>query len=173
MRGVLFGSLMMLSMSTLFGCGGGDSSGGPPTPGGGGSSAQEGVPDEELQPEVGTCQPLCCSNADCGTGKTCTPFESPSGTLGICSNGYDAATAANPTAGPTTPLTCWKLNESECNALTGEGCGAGDSCDFSAGAADVESVVSCFGGENTGAEGESCDNALGPWCQPGFHCVTQ
>jgi hypothetical protein len=70
------------------------------------------------------------------------------------------------------PSSCWSLNESGCNGLTSEGCSAGDACDFADGSAGVEAVVSCFGGENTQGAGESCDNALGPWCQPGFHCVT-
>jgi hypothetical protein len=163
-------ALILLSFGQIAACGSDDSSGGPPHGAGGGSNA-DAEPDEELQPEIGTCKPMCCTSAECGTGKTCTAFETGSGTLGICSSGKDSATATAPPAGATLPVTCWSLNQSECNALTNEGCAADEVCDFAPGVEGVEAVVSCFGGGNTQADGETCDNAQGPWCLPGLHCV--
>ena len=65
----------------FFACGKDDSGSGPPGAGGEGGSSDAG-PDEELQPEIGTCKPMCCTDAECGTGKTCTLFESGAGSLG-------------------------------------------------------------------------------------------
>ena len=164
----LFSCLALVSM--LSACGS-DSGGNRPQIGSGGGSAATGNPDEAITSEVGTCQALCCSDAECGTGKTCTPFDAASGTLGICAGGRDAATSANPAAGPTLSASCFSANTAECNALTDEGCAAGEACDYASGNTDAKPAVSCFGGSNTQAVGESCDNALGPWCQPGLHCV--
>src|SRR5262245_33428208 len=116
MRAVAVCAVMLLSYGLFAACKSDDSGDGPPKGGSGGTSDQDA--DEELQPEIGTCKPMCCTSAECGTGKTCTPFESGAGTLGICSGGKDSATATAPATGPTTPLTCWSLNTSTCNALT-------------------------------------------------------
>jgi hypothetical protein len=159
-----------LAISLFASCKGDDSGGGPPHSGGNGGVSDAG-PDEPLQPEIGTCKPMCCTDSECGTGKTCTPFESGAGTLGICSAGKDPSTATAPAAGPKTPVTCWTLNTSACNALTSEGCSSEEVCDYAPGTEGSEAVIDCFPGGNTQGDGDSCDNALGPWCQPGLHCV--
>lgn len=174
MRSAWIRALVVLAVGALSACGGDPDSGGVPTAsnlGESGGTSEE--PDLQPEPELGVCRQLCCTSADCGGTATCVPFASASGTLGVCSGAIDPATAADPPAGSTTSPTCWSANEAGCNALTSEGCAAGDACDYAAGEPDVEPVVSCFGGDNIQAEGESCDNALGPWCQPGLHCVTQ
>jgi hypothetical protein len=162
-------STFVLVVSALLAaaCGGG-SDGGPPSVA---NSQKSASPGEEIASQVGTCQPLCCCDAECGSGKACTPFVAAAGTLGVCASGRDDATSSDPAAGSTLSASCF--GDSECNALTGEGCVAGDACDFAAGNAGVQAVVSCFGGNNVQGPGESCDNALGPWCVPGFHCVAE
>jgi hypothetical protein len=135
-------------------------------------SSDPGADPGDVGAELGTCKKLCCSDADCGAGLTCTAFGT-SGSLGVCAAGSDTTTSADPPAGASLSESCWSAGDAKCNALTSEGCSAGDACDYAAGEADVDPVVSCFGGDNVQAEGESCDNALGPWCQPGWHCVTE
>lgn len=162
------GSVLLLL--TLSACGGDDSGGGPPTLGDSQSSVDP-EPDEQIASEIGACRALCCSNADCGGGNTCTPLSSASGTLGVCTPAVDEATAADPPPGADPPAGCWTENAASCNPLTNEGCSAGDACDFGPGDDSVEPVLGCFGGDNSQGPGQSCDNALGPWCMPGYHCV--
>lgn len=173
MRSAWISALSILTALSLSACGGEPEGGGVPSSsslsGSGESSAE---PDLEPEPQPGVCRKLCCTSADCGGTATCTPFASASGTLGVCSGPSDPATTADPPAGSETAASCWSASTADCNALTSEGCAAGDACDYAAGEADVLPVVACFGGDNIQAEGETCDNALGPWCQPGLHCVT-
>jgi hypothetical protein len=171
MHHVWYSLLTLVLASHLVACGDDGGVAEPRTVGENGSSDTEEPTDVESQP--GACKKLCCSDADCGGGFTCTAFAAESGTLGVCVSGSDATTSVDPPAGATLPASCWSVGEAGCNALTSEGCAAGDACDYAAGEADVEPVVSCFGGDNVQAEGESCDNSLGPWCQPGWHCVSE
>lgn len=159
--------LVLVSVSHLVACG---DDGGVAKP----RAVEEGASSDpgDITPEVGICRKLCCSDADCGASLACTPFDSASGTLGVCAGGSDIPTSADPPAGSTLPESCFSP-KAGCNALSSEGCAAGYACDYAAGAPDVEPVVSCFSGDNIQAEAESCDNALGPWCQPGWHCVTE
>jgi hypothetical protein len=55
----------------------------------------------------------------------------------------------------------------ECNPVSQEG------CDFAGGAeCDIEASgnFQCFPSGNTEPPCATCDNANGPWCQPGMHC---
>jgi hypothetical protein len=151
---------------------GSDKGGGPPGAAQNNSDLTEPEPDpeEEVPPAPGTCQRLCCSSAECAEGESCNAFDAGYGTLGICSG-----TGLGPEIGVETPLPagCWTLNEAQCNPLTGDGCEGGAACDFGESPdGDFEPVLGCFGGDNSQAPGAACDNALGPWCLPGYHCVT-
>lgn len=151
-----------------------DNSGGGP-PGGSGGTDDDSGPDEEPAPQPGVCRALCCSSTDCATGESCTTFNSSWGTLGYCSGSGWAPDAGTVTDGGTTtlPAGCFTASEPLCNPLTNEGCAAGDACDLG-GDEDPEFVpyVDCLAGDNTMGPGETCDAVGGPFCLPGYHCVT-
>lgn len=153
-------------------CGGGDGKGGgPPGTGNNDDDLSEAEVDEEIPPAPGVCRKVCCSAADCAEGETCTALDSGMGTIGVCSGAGGTIAEPGTETGVELPEGCWTVNEAQCNPLTNAGCAAGDACDFGEGDSEFEPVLGCFGGDNTQGPGESCDNALGPWCVPGFHCV--
>lgn len=170
MRSVLFTVVGFAALVLSAACGS-DGGSGPPTGGGGSGGDDVDAGEEEIPPAPGSCQKLCCADSDCAGG-ACTAFAPASGTLGFCSgSGWGSeGGAGDPDAGTTLAPGCW-TGVIECNPLTNEGCAAGDACDYGPGDSEVEPVVGCFGGDNTQGPGESCDNALGPWCIPGFSCV--
>lgn len=168
-------SMLVLTTSLLAAaCSGDDGGGGPPTGGtggGGGSGAgpanDSGLPDADA-PEPGTCRPLCCADSDCGGG-TCTPLDATAGTLGTCTGGTGGGTTD---AGGALPASCWTATTPECNPLTNEKCGAGGACDVgSLGDPETKPVVSCYYDDNIQGPDEDCDNAGGPYCVAGYHCV--
>jgi hypothetical protein len=120
-------------------------------------------PLDDAPEEPGTCRKLCCTSSDCPAGQSCQAFDSAWGTLGAC-------LAVEPGWGETT-VGCWTYDEPECDPLTNSGCdaNAGEACDLFIG--DSDPTVMCFLGDNVGLEGEACDNAYGPQCAPGYHCL--
>jgi hypothetical protein len=125
--------------------------------------------EEEVTPVPGVCKRLCCSSLECAEGETCIAFDTANGTLGACSG-----TGLGPEIGAESPLPegCWSANEPQCNPLTGAGCEGGAACDFGESPdGEYEPVLGCYGGDNTEVPGAVCDNAAGPWCLPGYHCV--
>ena len=169
--------VLVLSASVLAACGSDDGGGPPSSVGGGGGSGGGSLPDgsdpDALAPEPGVCRPLCCADSDCGSSGKCQPFDSSTGTLGVCStgSGSDAGTA---TDGGTSafPPSCWTVTKPECNPLTNEGCAAGGACDVGGqGDPETKPVVACYYDDNIQGPGEACDNVEGPFCVPGYHCV--
>jgi hypothetical protein len=152
-------SLVALLISAVA-CGS-DRPGAPPTieNGSGGSASEPTEQPEESMP--GVCRKLCCSSADCPNSGVCTQFDAALGTLGVCAS--DEAPAAD---GTSFTSACFSTQPApECNPISGEGCEPGNTCDY------YGQQVACFGGENSQGAGAACDEALGPWCVPGYHCV--
>lgn len=151
---------------------GSDKGSGPPGAGTGSELTEpEPEPDEEeeIAPVPGTCKRLCCSSAECAEGETCTAFDTAYGTLGACSG-----TGIGPEVGVGAPLPdgCWNGGDAQCNPLDGAGCEGGAACDYGESPdGEFEPVLGCFGGDNSEPPGAACDNAIGPWCIPGYHCV--
>ena len=171
---LLIGAIAVASLA--WACGSDDGSGPPGTSGGSGGDGGSGgtdddAGDDEIPPEPGTCGKICCSADDCGSGETCTAFDSTRGTLGVCSGaGFPGDGGGDPDAGTGLPPGCWSGNIT-CNPFTNEGCAAGDACDFSPGDSETDPIVDCFGGDNTQGPGETCDNTQGPWCIPSYSCI--
>ncbi len=155
------------------GCGS-DTGAGPARPGSGGAGGSGGEEDSgyEITADPGTCQKLCCSAVDCGAGEHCQALDATLGTLGTCAPGEPAEP---PTGTPGEfPESCWTKNDAECNPLSNESCDAGDACDVGGlGDPTIAPLLGCFGGDNTQGPTEICDNAEGPFCQPGYHCVPE
>lgn len=174
MRALGLGMMVLVATVGVYACGGDDGGKSRNNPGSGGQS-DAGL--EELAPEIGVCRKMCCDSTDCAAGETCTPFEAASGTLGVCSGAWagdgGAAEAGSPSpdGGATLPSGCWTKNEALCNPVTGQGCLVGEACDYAHPDPLFEPAVDCFDGDNTQGPGEECDNALGPYCQPGYHCA--
>jgi hypothetical protein len=145
---------------TLAACGGsGNDGGGPPRP--------PADPDTSIVPGVpGTCQKLCCSDADCAGG-TCQALDPSSGTIGVCAGSSDTW----PSSGALFVQSCWTRDQAQCNPLDNSGCDDGEACDFDPGDDSMDPTVGCFAGEQTLALGEACDAVYGPLCQPGLHCL--
>lgn len=167
--------VVAVSSALFVGCGS-EAGEGPPGPGGSGASAGGGAGGADdsgysIVADPGTCQKLCCSAADCDAGQHCQAIDASLGTLGTCAPGEPPEP---PTGQPGEfPASCWTKNEAECNPLTNEPCPAGEACDIGGlGDSTVAPVVACFGGDNTQEPGEACDNSEGPFCQPGYRCVS-
>lgn len=156
----------------------------------------------ELAPEPGVCHKICCSTADCAPGDTCKPFEPASGSLGVCSStrpgpeaGTPAGDAGNPPdaaseggtpagdagvddaglgdAGSLLPYDCWSASDPICDPRSNTPCNTlGEVCDLGA-LTDGGYDLFCFDGPSNVKAGGSCDNALGPWCLPGYHCMAK
>lgn len=160
-------SLCVIALCALAGaCGSDDGTAGPPSVEKDSTTEPVDGDSEEVTGEPGSCRKLCCSDAEC-PGGACEVFDSEQGTLGVCTTS---------TVGTTPPAvelsaSCWNDPELECNPLTSSGCEAGDACDAIDDDPDYPVVVGCAGGETSGAEGDGCDAAWGPWCAPGLHCV--
>ncbi len=154
-----------------------------------------------VAPLPGVCHKICCSAADCAPGDTCDAFDQASGSLGVCSstrpgpeagtptdagNPPDASGEGGPTldagdagfdaaglldAGSLLPFGCWSATDPICDPLGNTPCDTlGEVCDIGV-ATDGTYDLYCFDGPSNVQPGKSCDNAVGPWCQPGYHCV--
>lgn len=172
-------SLLVLAASLFAAACSSDEGSGPPSGGTGGNGGSAGAPlhdgdlPDDFAPEPGLCRPLCCTDSDCSAG-TCVAFDSASGTLGACSSGWAGSEGGLPDAGASGNFTpsCWTANQPACNPLTNESCGASTACDVGGlGDPATKPVIECFSGDNIQGPGEECDNVLGPYCVPGFHCV--
>ncbi len=137
------------------------------------------VDGEEVLGEPGTCQKLCCSDADCPNGASCEAVDDAQGTLGVCTSAGSewpgAAGAPGNSGTPGSPgelsSSCWSDPDLECNPLTNAGCETGDACDVIDDDPEFPLVVGCAGGDTIQGPGETCDASWGPWCVPGYHCV--
>jgi hypothetical protein len=150
---------LAITLSFFIACGGSGGGGGPPS-----NDLYE--DDAKIVPSVfGTCEKLCCSDADC-EGASCQAFDSALGTLGTCTTQPAAATPGALGAG------CYLPADEECDPLAKTGCQAGEVCDFDPGDAQLAPVVMCFAGLDTLEAGETCDAVYGPACNSGYHCRT-
>ncbi len=140
---------------------------------------------EAPPPSPGVCHALCCSDSDCITGETCTPFLPADGTLGVCTGGaasdagtgFDGGTmmdaGGTPSGDAGLDPACWSQSPG-CNPLTNASCAAGAACDVT-GLVDggqPQPQVECLYGDNTQSAGQDCDSVDGPFCIPGYHCVS-
>lgn len=74
-------------------------------------------------------------------------------------------------AGSLLPYTCWSASDPICDPMSNAPCDAlGEVCDVGS-LTDGGYDLFCFDGPSNVQPGKSCDNALGPWCLPGYHCV--
>ncbi|MEM6732228.1 MAG: hypothetical protein AAF658_11775, partial [Myxococcota bacterium] len=85
--------------------------------------------------------------------------------------GENASTPPNdsPTLPPSNvvrllPRSCY-AGPSPCEPRTGQGCAAGETCDFSG-----EGQLVCYPPPNEAQIGEPCDNQVGPYCASGGWC---
>lgn len=75
-------------------------------------------------------------------------------------------------AGSLLPASCWSASDPVCDPLDNSPCDTlGEVCDLGDNT-DGSHDLFCFSGPSTVAPGGACDNVLGPWCLPGYHCVT-
>mgnify|MGYP001185302393 CR=1 FL=1 len=63
------------------------------------------------------------------------------------------------------PFSCF-IGPSPCDPRNGDGCAAGETCDFAG-----EGELGCFPPPNTAGIDEPCDNSAGPYCAAGGWCA--
>ena len=81
----------------------------------------------------------------------------------------DTQNSVQPPSRPQTqllPPSCF-VGASNCDPRSGEGCSAGEACDFSS-----QGELVCFPPPNEAAIGQSCSNQGGPYCASGGWCVS-
>lgn len=130
-------------------------------------------------PAPGVCHRLCCSNSDCNVDETCKPFLPADGTLGVCTVGSasdagsasDGGDASAPGGDAGLDPACWSQSPG-CNPLTNARCPAGEACDVTGLVDGSVAQVECQDGQNVQSEGQNCDSVYGPFCVPGYHCVS-